>query len=90
METQELIDLAFFEAKQGVDTWTNPQVGAVIVKDGHILAQGHHEKFGGPHAEINTLNHLEKIADAKDATMYVTLEPCSHFGKTPPCVQKVV
>lgn len=84
------MDLAFFEAKQGVDTWTNPQVGAVIVKDGRILAQGHHEKFGGPHAEINTLNHLKKIADAKDATMYVTLEPCSHFGKTPPCVQKVV
>lgn len=84
------MNIAFEEAKKGVETWTNPQVGAVIVKDGQILAQGHHEKFGGPHAEINTLNHLDNIEQAKGAEMFVTLEPCSHFGKTPPCVQKVV
>lgn len=84
------MNIAFEEAKKGVETWTNPQVGAVIVKEGKILAQGHHEKFGGPHAEINTLNNLDNIEQAKDAEMFVTLEPCSHFGKTPPCVQKVV
>ncbi len=84
------MNIAFEEAKKGVETWTNPQVGAVIVKDGKILSQGHHEKFGGPHAEINTLNHLDNIEQAKGAEMFVTLEPCSHFGKTPPCVQKVV
>ncbi|AKP68462.1 pyrimidine reductase [Companilactobacillus ginsenosidimutans] len=83
------MNIAFQEAKKGKSTWTNPQVGAVIVKDGKILAQGHHEKFGGPHAEVNTLNKLEYISDAKGADMYVTLEPCSHFGKTPPCVQRV-
>lgn len=84
------MNIAFDEARKGKSTWTNPQVGAVIVKNGKILAQGHHEKFGGPHAEINTLNKLSSIDDALDADMYVTLEPCSHFGKTPPCVQRLV
>jgi diaminohydroxyphosphoribosylaminopyrimidine deaminase/5-amino-6-(5-phosphoribosylamino)uracil reductase len=89
LEEEDFMNIAFEEARKGQSTWTNPQVGAVIVKDGRILAQGHHEKFGGPHAEINTLNHLKNIEDAKGADMYVTLEPCSHFGKTPPCCQKV-
>lgn len=84
------MQMAFEEAKLGKSTWTNPQVGALIIKDGKILAKGHHEKFGGPHAEVNTLNNLDDIKQAQGATMYVTLEPCSHFGKTPPCVQKVV
>ena len=84
------MQIAFAEAAKGESTWTNPKVGALIVKDGQILAKGHHEKFGGPHAEINTLSHLKNISDAKGADMYVTLEPCSHFGKTPPCVQKLV
>lgn len=82
--------LAFIEARKGKNTWTNPQVGAVIVKDNQVLGQGHHETFGQNHAEINTLNSLSDIAQAKGSTLYVTLEPCSHFGKTPPCVQKIV
>ena len=81
--------LAFEEAKKGINTWTNPQVGAVIVKNDQVLGQGHHATFGHEHAEINAFKSLKNINDAKNATLYVTLEPCSHFGKTPPCVQKI-
>lgn len=66
----------------------NPMVGCVIVKSGKIIAEGHHKKFGGPHAEINALKKIR--FNAKGATMYVTLEPCHHFGKTPPCVDAVI
>ncbi|GAY72299.1 diaminohydroxyphosphoribosylaminopyrimidine deaminase [Lentilactobacillus kosonis] len=65
-------------------------VGAVIVKDNHILSKGHHEVFGGPHAEVNAINHLPDNVNVEGATMYVTLEPCAHTGKTPPCVQMIV
>ena len=65
----------------------NPLVGAVIVKDGSIVGTGLHRKAGEPHAEV----HAFRMAGehAKDATLYVTLEPCSHFGKTPPCANLV-
>lgn len=66
----------------------NPLVGAVIVKDGKIIGKGYHERYGKEHAEINAFNSLEE--NPKDATMYVTLEPCSHYGKTPPCVDKII
>lgn len=66
----------------------NPLVGAVIVKDNKIIGEGYHEVYGGPHAEINAFNNATE--DVTGATMYVTLEPCSHFGKTPPCVQVIV
>ncbi|MCF7890449.1 bifunctional diaminohydroxyphosphoribosylaminopyrimidine deaminase/5-amino-6-(5-phosphoribosylamino)uracil reductase RibD [Candidatus Bipolaricaulota bacterium] len=66
----------------------NPQVGAVIVKDGEIVGEGYHEKFGGPHAEVNA---IEDAGDSvRDATLYVTLEPCAHYGKTPPCTEKII
>ncbi len=70
--------------------WTrpNPLVGAVIVKDGEILSTGWHEKWGGPHAEVNALRKVS--ASPEGATMYVTLEPCSHHGKTPPCCEAIV
>lgn len=65
----------------------NPMVGTVIVKDNRIIASGFHEIFGGNHAEVNAIEHAsEKI---EDATVYVTLEPCTHFGKTPPCVNRL-
>ncbi|QQR83603.1 bifunctional diaminohydroxyphosphoribosylaminopyrimidine deaminase/5-amino-6-(5-phosphoribosylamino)uracil reductase RibD [Candidatus Peregrinibacteria bacterium] len=67
----------------------NPMVGAVIVKDGKILAEGYHRKFGGPHAEVMAMAKVHPRSKMEGATMYVTLEPCKHFGKTPPCADAV-
>jgi diaminohydroxyphosphoribosylaminopyrimidine deaminase/5-amino-6-(5-phosphoribosylamino)uracil reductase len=66
----------------------NPMVGAVIVKNGKIIGEGYHEFFGGPHAEINAISHATE--DVKGSTIYVTLEPCSHYGKTPPCADRII
>ena len=66
----------------------NPRVGCVIVKDGDIVGEGWHQKAGEPHAEVLALRQAGK--NAKDATAYVTLEPCSHIGKTPPCADTLV
>ncbi len=66
----------------------NPLVGAVIVKNGRIVGRGYHEKFGGPHAEVNALK--DAGSEAHDASMYVTLEPCNHHGKTPPCTEAIL
>lgn len=66
----------------------NPMVGAVIVRDGIVIGEGYHEKYGEGHAEVNAFKSLKE--DPSGATMYVTLEPCSHYGKTPPCVDKIV
>ncbi len=66
----------------------NPMVGALIVKEGKIIGQGYHKKFGENHAEINAINHASESIEG--ATFYVTLEPCSHYGKTPPCAEKIV
>ncbi len=69
----------------------NPAVGAVIVKDGTIIGKGYHKKFGGPHAEINAIEDCrKKSGSAAGATLYVTLEPCCHHGKTGPCVDAVI
>ena len=69
-------------------TSPNPIVGAVIVREGRVVGEGWHEEYGGPHAEVNALRAAG--ADARGATMYVTLEPCCHHGKTPPCTEAVV
>ncbi|MBI2330112.1 bifunctional diaminohydroxyphosphoribosylaminopyrimidine deaminase/5-amino-6-(5-phosphoribosylamino)uracil reductase RibD [Candidatus Daviesbacteria bacterium] len=76
-------------AKKGL-SWTNPNpmVGAVIVKNGRIIGKGFHHKIGLPHAEIEALNNA--IESPQDATMYVNLEPCAVFGKTPPCVDAII
>jgi len=70
--------------------WTrpNPLVGAVIIKDGKIIGEGYHERYGQGHAEVNAF--LNATEDVTDSTLYVTLEPCSHYGKTPPCAQLIV
>lgn len=69
----------------------NPMVGAVIVKNGKIIGEGLHQKYGGPHAERNAIkNANERGNDTKGAVMYVTLEPCCHFGKTPPCTEAII
>ena len=69
-------------------TSPNPLVGAVIVKNNKIISQGFHRKAGLPHAEIIALEKAEK--EARGATLYVTLEPCVHYGRTPPCVDKII
>jgi diaminohydroxyphosphoribosylaminopyrimidine deaminase/5-amino-6-(5-phosphoribosylamino)uracil reductase len=66
----------------------NPLVGAVIVKDGEVLGEGHHDTFGGPHAEVSAIAAAGD-ADLHGATMYVSLEPCCHKGKTPPCTAAI-
>lgn len=70
------------------DTWPNPAVGAVIVKDGVVIARGWTQEGGKPHAEIEALRRAKKSAEG--ATMYVSLEPCSHQGKTPPCADAII
>ena len=69
-------------------TSPNPMVGAVVVKHGKIIAEGYHKRAGLAHAEITALGKAGK--DARNATLYVTLEPCAHFGRTPPCVNAIV
>ena len=69
-------------------TYPNPMVGAVVVKDGRIIGEGYHHKAGEPHAEVHALRAAGEAA--KGATLYVTLEPCAHYGKTPPCAKRVI
>ncbi len=60
----------------------NPMVGCVVVVDGKIIGEGYHQKYGGPHAEVNAINSVVDKSQLREATVYVTLEPCSHHGKT--------
>lgn len=66
----------------------NPLVGAVLVKDNRVISEGYHEYFGGPHAEINAINNAKESVEG--STLYINLEPCAHFGKTPPCVDAII
>ena len=80
---------AFELAKKGMGHVNpNPLVGAVIVKENNIIGEGYHQKYGEPHAEVNAFTNL--CQPPTNATMYVTLEPCSHYGKTPPCVDVII
>jgi diaminohydroxyphosphoribosylaminopyrimidine deaminase/5-amino-6-(5-phosphoribosylamino)uracil reductase len=81
--------LALRLARRGLGkTSPNPMVGAVIVKEDRIIGQGYHRRFGGDHAEVDALKHTKE--DASGATLYVTLEPCRHWGKTPPCTDAII
>jgi diaminohydroxyphosphoribosylaminopyrimidine deaminase/5-amino-6-(5-phosphoribosylamino)uracil reductase len=81
--------LAFTLGRRGLgNTWPNPVVGAVIVKDGVIVGRGWTQAGGRPHAEVEALRQAKK--NAQGATMYVTLEPCSHQGKSPPCADAII
>lgn len=70
----------------------NPMVGAVVVARGRIIGEGFHRTFGGPHAEVNAIASVKDTDRPllKEATIYVTLEPCSHYGKTPPCARLII
>ena len=89
MTDQEYMLWAIELAKKG-EGWTNPNpmVGAVIVKDGRIIGEGYHKKCGELHAERNAIASLTESAEG--ATIYVTLEPCCHYGKTPPCTEAII
>lgn len=84
-----MMQRAFDLAEQGSGyVAPNPLVGCVITSNtGEIIGTGYHEKYGQPHAEVNAVNSVKNKEDLIDATVYVTLEPCAHHGKTPPCAQ---
>ena len=71
-------------------TSPNPMVGAVVVCDGKIIGEGYHIRCGEPHAEVNAINSVRDKAMLSRSTMYVSLEPCSHYGKTPPCADLII
>ncbi|HSN48694.1 MAG TPA: bifunctional diaminohydroxyphosphoribosylaminopyrimidine deaminase/5-amino-6-(5-phosphoribosylamino)uracil reductase RibD [Flavobacterium sp.] len=78
-------------AKNGLGTtYPNPLVGSVIVCDGKIIGEGWHKKSGESHAEVNAVNSVKDKSFLKKSTIYVSLEPCSHFGKTPPCCDLII
>ncbi|MDR2040898.1 MAG: bifunctional diaminohydroxyphosphoribosylaminopyrimidine deaminase/5-amino-6-(5-phosphoribosylamino)uracil reductase RibD [Tannerella sp.] len=68
----------------------NPMVGAVVVHGGRILGEGYHRRFGEPHAEVNAIASVRDASLLREATLYVNLEPCSHYGKTPPCTELII
>lgn len=71
-------------------TYPNPMVGSVIVHDGIIIGEGYHRKAGSPHAEVIAINSVRNRDLLKSSTLYVNLEPCSHFGRTPPCSELII
>ena len=76
-------------ARLGIySTPPNPAVGCVLVRDGRVVGEGHHRRTGGPHAEVHALEAAGEAA--RGATAYVNLEPCSHFGRTPPCTRALL
>jgi len=86
---ESYIQLAIEIAKKGMGNVSpNPLVGCVIVKNERIIGAGYHEKFGENHAEINAINSATE--NLEGSTLFVNLEPCSHYGKTPPCVDKII
>ena len=91
-EDTQFMRLAVEEAQQALYLSNpNPRVGCVIVKAGQCIGQGHTQAVGGPHAEVEALRHArEQGFDPEGATVYVTLEPCSHTGRTAPCVEALI
>ena len=86
---EKYMRMAIELAKRGAGAVNpNPMVGAVVVKNGEVIGRGYHKFFGGPHAEVYALEEAGEKAEG--ATIYVTLEPCSHYGKTPPCAKKII
>ena len=91
MDDETWMRAALAEAAKGIGhTSPNPAVGAVIVRRGEVIGRGFHRRAGDPHAEIEALRNLTSEGDARGATLYVTLEPCSTHGRTPPCIDAIV
>ena len=78
-------------AKKGIqDVSPNPMVGSIIVYNDKIIGQGYHEKYGSNHAEVNAINSVQDKSLLEKSTLYVNLEPCCHYGKTPPCTDLII
>ncbi|MGK2231517.1 MAG: diaminohydroxyphosphoribosylaminopyrimidine deaminase [Colwellia sp.] len=91
LQDHQFMQRAIYLAKRGhYTTSPNPRVGCVIVLNGEVVGEGFHEKSGQGHAEVHALKQAGAKAKAKGATAYVTLEPCSHFGLTPPCAEALI
>lgn len=84
---QRCIELALMA---GGNTAPNPLVGSIVVHNNIIIGEGYHERYGQAHAEVNAINSVKDKSLLKDSVLYVTLEPCSHHGKTPPCSERIV
>jgi len=84
---QRCLDLALLGMG---DVAPNPMVGCVIVHEGIIIGEGYHQKIGGPHAEVNAIRSVQNQELLTQSTLYVSLEPCTHFGKTPPCSDLII
>lgn len=89
MDANDYMNQALYLAEKGRGrTSPNPMVGAVVVKNGEVVGRGYHEAAGEPHAEVNALNQAGE--QARGADLYVTLEPCNHHGRTPPCTHRII
>lgn len=90
-EQEKYMQLCLDLAKKGFgNVAPNPMVGSVIVHEGKIIGEGYHECYGEAHAEVNAIRSVKDKSLLKNATLYVNLEPCSHFGKTPPCADLII
>ena len=88
-QDEKYMKLVFDLALKGIGKVNpNPLVGAIVINDNNIVGEGYHEQYGEAHAEVNALNMAGE--KSRNSTLYVNLEPCSHFGKTPPCVDKII
>jgi diaminohydroxyphosphoribosylaminopyrimidine deaminase/5-amino-6-(5-phosphoribosylamino)uracil reductase len=90
-EYEKYINRAFSLAENGIGyVAPNPMVGCVIVEEGEIIGEGFHEEYGKPHAEVNAIRLVNDNSRLVNATLYVNLEPCNHYGKTPPCTELIL
>ena len=88
-EDEKFMKEAIKQAKKAEAIGDVP-IGCVIVHDGKIIGEGYHQRAGMPHAEVNAINSVRSKDQLKNSTLYVNLEPCSHFGKTPPCADLII
>src|SRR5688572_8408245 len=91
MDHEKYMQICLELAASGLGyTAPNPLVGAVIVNQDRVIGKGHHQEYGKAHAEVNAINNVENKKLLLNSTLYVNLEPCSHYGKTPPCSDLVI
>ena len=91
MSASKFMNKCIALAKQGLgNTYPNPLVGSVVVYNGQVIGSGWHQKSGEAHAEVHAIRSVSDRSLLADSTLYVNLEPCSHYGKTPPCTDLIL